>query len=285
MDSFLNVSIEPDFKWLDIIGNIGLFDIETHNFNGFMDVVKNEDNICFVRMDAPGNSEIKSKGGVNCFLIFYTSSLMSWINGSLSGSVCYGGVILIDCSLPFIIKFNDNVKYKAIVVPYCMYDINIVSHIKLRNSIYHYDVICSIFEHTNTISDDFTHEILSIVHLLPIVDETLESDLFKNVIEMLNSHALEPAFSLDKAAELLFFSKRKLHNFLVKNGTSYSKVITEYRVNYLAGKMVQQDALPLKTLCSQSGFNSVNTANVSFKRIKGMSLSAYRKSYRLDHAR
>jgi transcriptional regulator GlxA family with amidase domain len=97
------------------------------------------------------------------------------------------------------------------------------------------------------------------------------------VIKVLNTHALDPSFSLDKAAKLLFFSKRKLHNFLVKNGTSYSKVIMEYRVNYLAGKIVQQNGLLIKTLCSQSGFNSVNTANIAFKKIKGMSLSTYRK--------
>ena len=278
MNTFINVPIGLDLKWVDVIRNVGLFDIVTDNVSGVMDVTVNEDNISFIYMNALGNLEIKSKGGVNCFLLIYASSLIRWVNGRFSGSAYCSGVVLIDCSLPFIVSFDGLVKYKAIAIPYCVYSSDVLTRIKLREKSLYFDVISSIFEHANVSNKNFINKVWSLIHLLPITSDELDVDSITTVIKVLNTHALDPSFSLDKAAKLLFFSKRKLHNFLVQNGTSYSKLIADYRINVLAEKIIQQKSMPIKTLCHQSGFNSLNTANLAFKRIKGMSLSEYRKS-------
>lgn len=96
-------------------------------------------------------------------------------------------------------------------------------------------------------------------------------------MDVIEKHALDPQFSLSKAASLSFCSKRTFHVCLSKQGLSYSKLINDFRINYLAEQLLMDQGSRVDSLCYNSGFKSPSYASKQFKFLKGISPKQYRK--------
>lgn len=234
----------------------------------------------------PGISKYKRvrfhEPGFLCLL--YSKSEVFWENGNNKGVLRHGEIAVFDCKQPILYTLVQVDSMYVIFIPRCIYDEVTINEIIKSNSFSYLDYIVRIFENLKNKDNEIMlkNNILSIVNLLSVTEEKVLPikivSLFDEIVKIIHTHALDSLFSLDKAAALSFCSKRKLHNCLFDQGTSYSKLIHEYRVNHLAEQLLIDKASRVDTLCYKSGFNSASYAIKKFKSVKGMTPMQYRSA-------
>ena len=220
----------------------------------------------------------------NFLCLLYSTNKINWNNGHYNDSLEHGGITVFDSIQPFTYTASGSVS--CIFIPYHFYDDKTVNTIIKGHQFIYSDSIQSIIREMICCEDNdkLHNKILSIIYLLPHVIENKpkninEISLYIRINKIIEDNFIDAFFSLDKAATLSYCSKRKLHNCLTEKKTSYSKLITEYRVNHLAKQLLLKRNSSIVTLCYESGFNSASYASKTFKIMKGMTPMQYRKTY------
>ena len=220
----------------------------------------------------------------DCLCLFYCTTTTKWSTEDKNGVLKQGGVVLFDCRQSFRYTLRRSSSVVLITIPYQVYDaINITKMLEGRGFIYS-GFILSILREIDMDNDSMLkNKLLSLIHILPVVSDNVASSkivsLFERIKRIIQAHALDTFFSLDKAAALSFCSKRKLHNSLAEEGTSYSKMVQDYRIDYLADQLVTDRSAKVETLCYKSGFNSPSYAAKQFKLVKGVTPVRYRGTF------
>jgi AraC-like DNA-binding protein len=220
-------------------------------------------------------------GEVDCLCLFYSTTTAKWKTDDNNGVLKQGGIVLFDCRQSFTYTVWQSSSVILIMIPYQIYDAgNITKMLEGRGFIYSGFILSILREMDNGNDHELKNKIFSLVHILPVVSENVNTSkllsLFEKIKRVIHAHALDTFFSLDKAASLSFCSKRKLHNCLATEGTSYSKMVNDYRINYLAEQLVTDRRARVETLCYKSGFNSPSYASKQFKLVKGVTPLRYR---------
>ena len=234
--------------------------------------------------DGNSTSQTISVTEPDCLCLFYCTTTTKWSTEDSNGVLKQGGVVLFDCRQSFKYDLNRSSSVILITVPYQVYDaINITKMLEGRGFIYSGFILSILREIDGDNDSELKHKLLSLIHILPVVSKNVASSkilsLFEKIKRVIQAHALDTFFSLDKAAALSFCSKRKLHNCLVEEGTSYSKMVQDYRIDYLAEQLVTDRRARVETLCYKSGFNSPSYAIKQFKLVKGVAPVRYRGSF------
>ncbi|GEK15923.1 helix-turn-helix domain-containing protein [Aliivibrio fischeri] len=220
----------------------------------------------------------------NSLCLFYSATATKWKTNDNKGILKQGGVVLFDCNQPFTYSVNQSNSIILIIIPYQIYDAeNITKMLEGRGFIYSRFILSILREIDNDNVNALKNKLFSLINILPVVSENHASNkrlsLFERIKKIIHAHALDNFFSLDKASSLSFCSKRKLHNCLAKEGTSYSKMIHEYRIEYFAEQLIIDRQAKVKTLCYKSGFNSPSYAAKQFKLVKGVTPVRYRRTF------
>jgi AraC-like DNA-binding protein len=221
--------------------------------------------------------------GPDFICLFYSSSEIKWNNGNTTGILRSGGVAVFDCQKLFTYTVSTPAPVCFIFIPYQLYDRKVLKIILEGKNFIYSDIILSIIRSIDNEENEnlLKGKILSLVHMLSVVDDptlpVVKLSLFERIINVIKEHALDPFFSLSKAASLSFCSKRTFHSCLSKQGLSYSKLINDFRINHLAEKLLMDKNLRVDSLCYNSGFNSPSYASKQFKLLKGISPKQYRK--------
>lgn len=222
--------------------------------------------------------------GFLCLL--YSTVDINWQHGDNNGVLKRGEVIVFNCNVTLSYMLERTGDVFVVLIPTGFYDVGIVNLMTGRGCFVYFNFIVSIIESVN--SDDscllLKYKIVAIINLLSVVIEipVINSVLsqFERMKQIIHANALDPEFSLTKASALFFCSKRKLQKCLLEQGTSYSKLIHEYRINYISEQLLVNKTAKIDSLCYESGFNSPSYAISKFKSIKGMTPMRYRIAYR-----
>ena len=250
------------------------------DWNELFTVTKTTESIYF---DSNSPNQSPSITESNCLCLFYSTTTTKWSTMDKKGVLKQGGVVLFDCRQSFKYTLNKSGSVIFIMIPHQVYDaINISKMLEGRNFIYS-GFITSILRDIDSGNYDYSvlkNKLLSLIHILPIISEDVPSSkslsLFERIKRIIQTHALDPFFSLNKAAALSFCSKRKLHNCLAEKGVSYSKLVQNFRIDYLAEQLITDRSAKVETLCYKSGFNSASYATKQFKLVKGVTPVRYR---------
>ena len=106
---------------------------------------------------------------------------------------------------------------------------------------------------------------------------TREDYDLNSIINIINCNALSHTLNLNLISSSLGMSKSKTQKILSRSNITYSERIKIARVNALAWQIRHYNHKTLYELCYDCGFNTVSNAAVQFKKVKGMSISQYKK--------
>ncbi|WP_282935264.1 helix-turn-helix domain-containing protein [Paenibacillus sp. RC67] len=118
-------------------------------------------------------------------------------------------------------------------------------------------------------------------HVCSFVNEHKKSQnvqLLENIVSMLHESFVEPDLCLDSVAERMGISKGYLSQFFKEQmGINFSDYLEDLRMT-LAKELLAETDLPVFEIAERVGYSSSNTFCRAFKRINGVSTSAFRSS-------
>ncbi|MCA2422589.1 MULTISPECIES: helix-turn-helix domain-containing protein [Vibrio] len=106
-----------------------------------------------------------------------------------------------------------------------------------------------------------------------------ESDWFYAALQLLNTYAVLPCFTLAWFAELLGMTPRTLQRKLNERQVTF-KALKDRRRESLAKSLLNQSNISVKDIAWQCGYNDVANFNRAFKKWTDLTAPQYRKSCR-----
>nr|WP_236781325.1 AraC family transcriptional regulator [Aliivibrio fischeri] len=195
-----------------------------------------------------------------------------------------GGIAIFDCQKLFTYSTSNVGVVNFIYIPYELYNKNILKLIIEGDKIIYSELIFLIIKKINNVQFDeiLRNRILSLAYALPVIIEppelSVKKPLIHHIIKVIKENALDPNFSLSKAALLSYCSKRRFSNCLLENGFSFSRLVNEIRINKFAEQLLINKNTRIDILSFNCGFKSASYASKKFKCIKGMTPKEYRFS-------
>lgn len=125
--------------------------------------------------------------------------------------------------------------------------------------------------------------LLFIIHALPIIIDmekcaSSKGTTFERIRNVIVNNAHNPDLYLDEVANKCFCSRRTVQNILSKNGTSFSELTNEIRIELFCKNLLSSHH-SIEELSSKSGFNSKSYAIKLFKSVMGITPSRYRRQF------
>lgn len=118
--------------------------------------------------------------------------------------------------------------------------------------------------------------IQNLIPPLKIPESCHEKNLPIAFTQYLHANYQDPELSLQSVADHFYMSTRHV-NRLFKEffGSSLSKTLTQYRINYAKNYLIDTDC-SVEEIAEQVGFSSASTLSRLFKETEGMTISEYR---------
>ncbi|MUK25173.1 helix-turn-helix domain-containing protein [Aliivibrio fischeri] len=216
--------------------------------------------------------------------LFYSSSPVQWQTELNKGILKGGSVVLFDHRESFELQSDTPFSTVCISISYQFYNATGLSDLfSIRGqffSVFISEILRDIEQKDNI---ELKYKLLSLVYMLPVIHEKnkklKEITLLDKIKRIIKTYALDSFFNLSKAAKMSFCSKRTLHNCLMKEGTTFTKLILKYRIEYLAEQLLVDRKSRVDAICYKSGFNSTSYAIKKFKSIKGVTPKQYRGNF------
>lgn len=117
-----------------------------------------------------------------------------------------------------------------------------------------------------------------------ITDEDA-SQIMKQLEKLMQEHALfrNPNLKVNDLAKELNISGHQLSHFLNENlGKNFTLFINEYRISEACQMLLSNKKLTIEAIGEEVGFNAKSTFFSTFKKIKGLTPSAYQQSKSTD---
>ncbi|MGR5187743.1 helix-turn-helix domain-containing protein [Photobacterium damselae] len=266
--------ISDGFYPLDIISTAA-------DFSGEVDIVKYDDDFRFASVKS-SSQEVKSEVCDEFFYLISTINPIRWFNGIGNGCLNNGGIVIFDCTKEMKYKFPESRVSNSFLIPYHYFkngsDIDLIKH---GGGLLYQDMIYQLLEGIHVDNHSLLNRMHTIANLLTINDPIRISDdsiqlEFDIIKEFIHINAKNPNLSLDYMASQLLISRSKIQAILGKNGTNYTTLIKQARVNKLANSIKHNMTTSLYQLCFEHGYKSISSASAQFKSVKGMSLKQYR---------
>ena len=253
-------------------------------FYGDINVVSFNNDFLFIALKASPHKAYDNK---HCDYLYVIASRgpISWENGTSTGTLPLGGIILLDLNKSFSLSIESEQEIVSFLVPF-RYLGNRVDFFKQASQVMepiYSQCILDIMFSMSSCNTDLRFKMQAVANLLMInIDttkiETREERDLKIIVEFIEDNILDSTLSLDKVSKSLLMSKSKVQKILVNNNMSYSKIIKIARVNILSKKIIHTKNKTLSQLCYESGFNSTSNAAIQFKIVKMMSIAEYKNS-------
>ena len=98
------------------------------------------------------------------------------------------------------------------------------------------------------------------------------------ILDYINEHAYDASFYMPELVEKFSMSDRKIAQ-LIKNmtGETFSNYVSQLRIKK-AEELIKNTDLPISEVAVRSGYDSSNSLYKAFKKVYGVSPSAYRES-------
>ena len=101
-------------------------------------------------------------------------------------------------------------------------------------------------------------------------------ELIGQILDYIAEHYRQP-ISLSSVAEAFGYEYHYLSRMLNKDyGISFSRMVNEYRIDH-ALRLLEETELSITEIASESGFQSIRSFNLSFKKYTGETPANYRK--------
>ncbi|PSU15873.1 helix-turn-helix domain-containing protein [Photobacterium kishitanii] len=226
----------------------------------------------------------------------YSRNKITWCNDKDRGVLQNGGFIIFDCNKPFKYEFHIDTDVVCFLLPksfLCVGKSVFVNNIgSIKNTRYDdvlIELILGLFNYDNQVKV----KLAAITSLLAIslyendvVNLVTKSEFeFKKMISLIKINIGNSELCLNFIASELYMSKSKAQKVFYKNGTSFRLVLKKYRVDALANKLLSEGNKTINKICFDCGFKTVANANIQFKKTYHMSLSEYRRVYRIKSSR
>lgn len=254
-------------------------------FSGEIDLIKYDDDFCFAGVTSSSH-EVKSEVYDEFFYLISTINPIRWSNGSNSGYLHNGGIVVFDCTEEITYQFPVGQTSKSFLIPYHYFkDDNAIDSIKQGSGLLYKNMIHQLLEDIHANSHSLLNRMHTIANLLTIndpvkiVDDNIQHE-FDAIKDFIRVNAKNPSLSLDYIASKLLVSRSKIQAILGEHGTNYTTLTKKTRVNQLAKSIKHNMTTSLYQLCFEHGYKSISSASAQFKSVKGMSLKQYRDSIR-----
>lgn len=278
MNAVLDVELENVAPVFVRIFRINM--VATSNVNKSPFVLSEKEDVLDVSRD-PIVRKLDAKH-TDCLCLIYSSSAFSWsISGKLHGSLPCGGVVVVDSLLSFSYSLSQPGFIYFVFIDREFFDPTTVELIINSEHFVYSSIISYLFGGLGVCDEQIKYRLLSVVYLLASSVESPkvkyeERDLFLRIKSIIFDNALNSNFYLEQAATLACCSKSKFHNCLSRNGTTFLKLINEFRVEYLTEQLLLSPGSNIDALCYKSGFNDPGYAIKLFKKFRGITPQKYR---------
>nr|WP_014343669.1 AraC family transcriptional regulator [Aliivibrio fischeri]AEY78255.1 hypothetical protein [Aliivibrio fischeri] len=225
----------------------------------------------------------------NSLCVCFSTLDITWVNGLEHGELLAGQFTVFDSECPISYKVTRVGSLCFVFIPKYFYE-GVLQKQMVRCGMFEFvyvDAIRFILTRVNSKEDGeqlLISELLALGYLLSVLERKEEAVGKKvafedKVHEVIKDNMLNPSLYLDDIALILGCSKRKIQHCLSLQGVSFTKLVTKYRIEYLAEQLIRKKHSRIDVLCYESGFNSPGYASNSFKVIMGMSPKEYRCRY------
>jgi AraC-like DNA-binding protein len=125
-----------------------------------------------------------------------------------------------------------------------------------------------------------------LISILDIILDFLEKEVcgtkmtkdFQTALEIMRENVDKENLSLEFLAEKLFFSRSKTQKIFYENNTTFREEIQRIRTDLLCEKIGEDPSVALQDIIELVGYKSLGSADKIFKRLKGVSISKYKKT-------
>lgn len=119
---------------------------------------------------------------------------------------------------------------------------------------------------------------IQICHYVNEHKKSSNLELLDNILQIVQTSFLDSNLSLESVADKMDISRVYLSQFFKEQtGVNFSDYLEQQRMEH-ARELLRTTELTVQEVADQAGYNSLNTFGRAFKRIHGLSPSAYRQS-------
>ncbi|MFZ3464920.1 helix-turn-helix domain-containing protein [Vibrio harveyi] len=130
------------------------------------------------------------------------------------------------------------------------------------------------------------HQECKLISIFDIILDFLEKEIcdtkmtkdFQTALKVIRENVDKENLSLEFLAERLFFSRSKTQKIFYENNTTFREEIQRIRTELMCQKIGEDPSASLQDVIELVGYKSLGSADKIFKKLKGVSISKYKKT-------